>query len=186
VEFVNQILEENLELNWEVWICHTFREANSCADALVNLACDGGFSLIIYERCPVQISLYLLVDYAGVSTPRLIRHYCLFLGLGPFVFTYSLSSKKKNEYENLKSMEAISYVACIVSVLLTLLMLLTFKLQRDGILICAKRFRQRWKTSCRNCLPSILQLQDRGVTCSTNCVLCDKGLEDSIGLCFHS
>jgi len=61
-----------LELNWEVRICHTFREANPCADALANLACDG-FSLIIYEQCPVQMRLCFLDDYVGVATPRLIK-----------------------------------------------------------------------------------------------------------------
>jgi len=62
-----------LELNWEVHICHNFREANSCADALANLACDGGSSLIIYEQCHVQMRLCFLVDYVGVATPRSIK-----------------------------------------------------------------------------------------------------------------
>jgi len=62
-----------LELNWEVRICHTFREANSFADALANLACDGGSSLIIYEQCHVHMRLCFLADYVGVATPRLIK-----------------------------------------------------------------------------------------------------------------
>jgi len=62
-----------LELNWEVRICHTFREANSCADALANSACNGGSSLIIYEQCPVQMRLCFLADYVGVATHRVIK-----------------------------------------------------------------------------------------------------------------
>lgn len=69
-----------------------------------------------------------------------------------------------------------------------LVMPLTFRLQEDGMLFGAKRFHQRRITSCRvcrNCFPSRLQLEDRGVACSTNCALCDKDLEDRIDLCFH-
>jgi hypothetical protein len=29
-------------LEWKFIICHTYREANFCADALVNLACEIG------------------------------------------------------------------------------------------------------------------------------------------------
>jgi len=46
-----------LELNWKLRIFHTFREANSYADTLANLACDGGSSFIIYEQCLVHMRL---------------------------------------------------------------------------------------------------------------------------------
>jgi len=62
-----------LELNWEVRICHIFREANFCADTLANLACDGGSSLIIYEQCLVQMRLCVLADYVGLATSHLIK-----------------------------------------------------------------------------------------------------------------
>jgi hypothetical protein len=62
-----------LEMDWEVWICHSFCESNLCAEALANLACEVGTNLIIYERCPLQIRSLYLSDYIGVSTPRLVR-----------------------------------------------------------------------------------------------------------------
>jgi len=51
-----------------------FRETKFCVDALANLTCDGSSFLIIYERCSVYISSYILIDYVGVITPRLIKH----------------------------------------------------------------------------------------------------------------
>jgi hypothetical protein len=60
-------------MNWEVQICHSYREANVCANALANIACDGGFTLMLYEHCPAQISVLFLVDLTGVYTLRIVR-----------------------------------------------------------------------------------------------------------------
>ena len=62
-----------LDMNWEVRICHSYREANACADTLANIACDGGFTLMLYEHCPAQISMVFLAGLTGVCTPRIVR-----------------------------------------------------------------------------------------------------------------
>ncbi|MCI09496.1 putative non-LTR retroelement reverse transcriptase [Trifolium medium] len=67
-----QQIRRLLLLDWEVKICHTYREANSCAGALANLGCDGGSSLHIYERPPAHVSLLLVADKSRVSFPRMI------------------------------------------------------------------------------------------------------------------
>jgi ribonuclease HI len=68
-----QNIRRLLELDWEVKICHSYREANFCADALANLACDGGFTMILYEQCPAQVRSIYLADVVGVYTPRLVN-----------------------------------------------------------------------------------------------------------------
>jgi len=55
-----------------VKVCHTYHEANLCADALAKLSCSLGSTLICYESCPTQISHLLLADVAGISIPKLI------------------------------------------------------------------------------------------------------------------
>jgi len=54
-----------LDINWGVQICHSYREANVYVDALANIACDGSFTLILYERCPATISMIFLAYLAG-------------------------------------------------------------------------------------------------------------------------
>jgi len=49
-----------------VQVRHTFKEANNCADALANLACECSFSLNLYKHCPAQISFLFLVDLLGI------------------------------------------------------------------------------------------------------------------------
>jgi len=51
-----QNIRKLLGLNWEVRIRHSYREANASADALANMACEGGFFFILYEHC-----LFILV-----------------------------------------------------------------------------------------------------------------------------
>ena len=68
-----QNIRRLLELDWEVKICHSYREANYCADALANLACDGGFTMISYEQCPAQVNSIYLADVVGAYTPRLVN-----------------------------------------------------------------------------------------------------------------
>jgi len=62
-----------LELDWEVKICHSYREANSCAYTSVNLVCDGGFTMILYEQCSARVSSSYLADVVGAYTPRLVN-----------------------------------------------------------------------------------------------------------------
>jgi ribonuclease HI len=60
-----------LQLEWEVKVCHTYREANRCADALAHIGCELGSSVIFYESCPTQI-MHFFYDKVGISIPRLI------------------------------------------------------------------------------------------------------------------
>jgi ribonuclease HI len=62
-----------IDQDWEVQVRHSFREANACADALANMACDSGFSLTLYEQCPAQIRSLYVADFVGISTPRLVK-----------------------------------------------------------------------------------------------------------------
>jgi len=43
-------------------------EANVCAVALGNMASEEGFSLVLYEHYPAQISLLMLADSIDIST----------------------------------------------------------------------------------------------------------------------
>jgi ribonuclease HI len=61
-----------LRLNWEVRICHTYREANMCADALAHIGCELGNTLMFYESCPTQIRYLVAADAVGMSTPILV------------------------------------------------------------------------------------------------------------------
>lgn len=61
-----------LEMEWEIKICHLYREANCCADALTNMSCDSDDALQVFELCLSQISHLIFVDVIGVSTPRLV------------------------------------------------------------------------------------------------------------------
>ncbi|KAK2422059.1 Polynucleotidyl transferase, ribonuclease H superfamily protein [Trifolium repens] len=61
-----------LAMDWEVKICHSYREANACADALANLGCDHGPGLHVYNQCPPRVSSLLLADVMGITTPRII------------------------------------------------------------------------------------------------------------------
>jgi hypothetical protein len=55
-----------------VRICHTYREANLCADALAHIGCDLGNSMMYYESCPTQISHLMTVDAIGTGPPKLV------------------------------------------------------------------------------------------------------------------
>jgi ribonuclease HI len=61
-----------LEMDWNVVVSHSYREANRCADALANIACSLDYNLKIYESCPTQIRHLLLADIMGIATSRLI------------------------------------------------------------------------------------------------------------------
>jgi ribonuclease HI len=61
-----------LDLDWEVDISHSFREANKCADALASVGCSVSNNSIFYDVCPHFISNFVLEDRLGVTSPRLI------------------------------------------------------------------------------------------------------------------
>ncbi|CAJ2664280.1 unnamed protein product [Trifolium pratense] len=67
-----QQIRRFLELDWEIKICHSYREANKCADALANIGCQQESTLMIYEHCLAQLSSLLLADVMEIATPRLI------------------------------------------------------------------------------------------------------------------
>jgi hypothetical protein len=75
-----------LELDWEVEVSHTYREANRCADALSIIGCSADYETLTYEVCPYHLSELLAADCTGLSTPRLITRVIVFFpGLGPLV-----------------------------------------------------------------------------------------------------
>jgi ribonuclease HI len=61
-----------LERDWEVRICHTYREGNSCADSLAHIGCSLGTNVIFYESCPTQIRNLVSNDARGTTVPRTI------------------------------------------------------------------------------------------------------------------
>jgi len=61
-----------LEMDWNVDVSHSYREANRCADALANIACSLDYNMKIYETCPIQIRHLLLADIMRIATPQLI------------------------------------------------------------------------------------------------------------------
>jgi hypothetical protein len=61
-----------MELEWEVQIKHTYREGNSCADALAHMGSNLDSTVMFYECCPYQIRNLVSADAAGASVPRLV------------------------------------------------------------------------------------------------------------------
>lgn len=51
-----QEIRRLLALEWEVKIWHSYREANSCADALANMCFEHAPGLRVYEQCPARLS----------------------------------------------------------------------------------------------------------------------------------
>jgi hypothetical protein len=45
-----------LQIEWDVKVCHTYREANRYADAFAHIWCELGSSMIFYESYPTQIT----------------------------------------------------------------------------------------------------------------------------------
>jgi ribonuclease HI len=68
-----QRIRQLLQMEWEVKVQHSYREANNCADALANMGCRMGHGMMFYESCPTQISHLLAADQAGISFSRLIK-----------------------------------------------------------------------------------------------------------------
>jgi hypothetical protein len=48
-----------LSLDWEILVCHSYREANVCADALANMGCDHGSELRVYDQCLASLISFL-------------------------------------------------------------------------------------------------------------------------------
>ncbi|GAU22367.1 hypothetical protein TSUD_106950 [Trifolium subterraneum] len=67
-----QEIRRLLVMDWEVRICHSYRESNACVDALANLGCDHESGKRVYEQCPASLSSLLLADVMGITTPRVI------------------------------------------------------------------------------------------------------------------
>ncbi|GAU35983.1 hypothetical protein TSUD_207870 [Trifolium subterraneum] len=67
-----QEIQRLLVMDWEVRICHSYRESNACVDALANLGCDHEPGMRVYEQCPTSLSSLLLADVMGITTPRVI------------------------------------------------------------------------------------------------------------------
>ncbi|PNX65386.1 hypothetical protein L195_g062575, partial [Trifolium pratense] len=44
----------------------------ACADALANIGCDHGPGRRLYDSCPSRMSLLLLADIMGITTPKII------------------------------------------------------------------------------------------------------------------
>lgn len=65
-----------LQLDLEVKVQYTFREANSCDDALANMGCSMISNMMGYESCLAQIMHLLVADQTGVT---LVRLRCNFL-----------------------------------------------------------------------------------------------------------
>jgi len=51
-------------------VCHTYREANFCVDALAVMSCRSGSKMIIYEQPPAHISSLLFADFVGILRSR--------------------------------------------------------------------------------------------------------------------
>jgi ribonuclease HI len=62
-----------IELEWKVVVHHSYREANSCADALADHGCMMEHGILFFEKCPTNFSHLLLVNIMRISTPHLIH-----------------------------------------------------------------------------------------------------------------
>jgi hypothetical protein len=67
-----QEIRRLLALDWEVKVCHSYREANGCADALSNIGCEHGLGTRVYDLCPPRLSSLVFADVMGIATPRFI------------------------------------------------------------------------------------------------------------------
>jgi len=68
-----QKIRRLLQMAWEVKVQHSYREANTCADALTNIGCSMGSTLMIYESCQTQLRHLLVADQMGVPHPRMVN-----------------------------------------------------------------------------------------------------------------
>ncbi|PNY17996.1 ribonuclease H [Trifolium pratense] len=65
-------IKQLLDLNWNVRISHTCREANRCADVLANMWCIAQHGLHVFDIPPPKVVSVLDNDLRGVSLPRIV------------------------------------------------------------------------------------------------------------------
>jgi ribonuclease HI len=65
-------IQRLMQLEWDITISHSYREANYCADALANMGCFIDGNTVFFEECPDQIRHLLVSDAMGYTTPRLV------------------------------------------------------------------------------------------------------------------
>lgn len=71
-----------LDLEWEVVVKYSYREANQCAGTLANQRCSLTSDVYFFESCSAVWSLaYILCN--EISIPHLILVYDLFPGISP-------------------------------------------------------------------------------------------------------
>ncbi|XVF24631.1 hypothetical protein REPUB_Repub13aG0143800 [Reevesia pubescens] len=63
-------IQDLMNRSWTCRVVHSFREANTCADAMAKQGSVHG--LIIYDDPPVSIASLLLADSLGVSQLRVM------------------------------------------------------------------------------------------------------------------
>jgi hypothetical protein len=61
-----------LELDWEVVVRHSYREANFCADVLANHRYLMENDSVFFAACPSKFSHLLITDVMRIATPRLV------------------------------------------------------------------------------------------------------------------
>jgi hypothetical protein len=67
-----QEIRRLLALDWDIEVCHSYCEANACADTLANMGCEHGPGIRLNEHCSSRLSSLLLDDTMGITTPRVI------------------------------------------------------------------------------------------------------------------
>ena len=65
-------IRDLLTRNWQISIKHIFREANSAADFMANLAHSVPHGLYFFTSPPVGIYSIMLQDMFGVTQPRFV------------------------------------------------------------------------------------------------------------------
>jgi len=65
-------IQRLINLDWEIVVKHSYKEANQCADALANFGCSLMGEITFFESCPAQFSHVLAADVIGISITRLI------------------------------------------------------------------------------------------------------------------
>jgi hypothetical protein len=65
------MLINTLQLEWELKVCHTYRETNRCVDVFARVGCEFGSSVNFYELYLTQITHIFLDDKAETNIFRL-------------------------------------------------------------------------------------------------------------------
>jgi ribonuclease HI len=61
-----------LNMDWCVEISHSYREANKCADALINFGCSLNHEIMVFDVCPSHLREIYRDDRMGVFIPIMI------------------------------------------------------------------------------------------------------------------